>query len=130
MGLQVSLDLNYRKNLWGWGQRADEVMPDLVRYTDTLIANEEDLQKSLGLRLPGAGEAEGGGLDARGYQALTEAALAAYPNLRRVAVTLRESISADHNGWSACLNDGEGFYLSRKYSIDIVDRGAVAGPLG
>lgn len=123
LGLHVSCDLNYRKNLWKYGQRADEVMGELTRFVDTVIANEEDVQKALGIAVPGSGEVEDGALDAQRYRALAEAVMARYPNVQRVAITLRESKSASHNDWSACLLSARGFFVSRKYAIThIVDR--------
>ena len=123
MGLHVSCDLNYRKNLWKYGVRADEFMPELVKYVDTIIANEEDFQKSLGLKAESAGEVESGELNIDQYKAIAALAMETYPNVKRVAITLRESKSANHNDWSACLYNGKDFFLSRKYSItDIVDR--------
>lgn len=120
-GITVSCDLNYRKNLWNYGQKASEVMPEIIRYCDIAIANEEDCQKSLGISANV--QVETGVLDTQAYKTLGDKVLADYPNLKAVAITLRESISADINGWSACLNDGKTFYLSRKYMIrDIVDR--------
>ncbi len=123
LGLHVSCDLNYRKNLWKYGKRADEVMPDLVRYVDTVIANEEDFQQSFGLDAEKEGDADAEGLDVRHYEAIAQTAMHLYPNIHRVAITLRESINADHNNWSACLDNGREFFLSRKYAMtDIVDR--------
>ena len=123
MGLHVSCDLNYRKNLWKYGKTADQVMTELVRYVDTVIANEEDFQKSLLLKAESAHEVEGGELNVAQYQAIAKLAMDTYPNIKRVAITLRESKSANHNGWSACLYNGKDFFLSRKYAItDIVDR--------
>ncbi len=120
-GVTVSCDLNYRKNLWKYGKTAPEVMCELVKYVDVAIANEEDCQKSLGVQLDVA--VESGALDTDKYKALTDAVLTAYPNLKMIAVTLRESLSADSNGWSACLNDHDNFFLSRHYNInDIIDR--------
>jgi len=120
-GLTVSCDLNYRKNLWKYGKRADEVMRELVKYVDIGIANEEDCQKSLGISMDA--DVEKGELDTDAYKKLTEKVLAEYPDMKVMAITLRESKSADHNDWSACLDDRSGFYLSRKYNItDIVDR--------
>ena len=120
-GLTVSCDLNYRKNLWKWGQSAREVMPQLVKLTDVLIANEEDVQATLGIEA--AVDVHSGQLDRGQYEELAGKALSAYPNLRAVAITLRESASASHNGWSACLQDRERFMLSRRYEIThIVDR--------
>jgi 2-dehydro-3-deoxygluconokinase len=123
LGVHVSCDLNYRKNLWKYGKRADEVMTELVQYVDTVIANEEDFQKSLGLSAESSSAAEEGQIDVELYKKIAAGAMAKYPNIKRVAITLRESKSANHNDWSACLYNGKDFFLSRKYSItDIVDR--------
>ena len=120
-GIMVSCDLNYRKNLWKYGKKAPEVMCELAKYVDIAIANEEDCQKSLGIEVDF--KVEGGKLDRDKYRALSDAVLAAYPNMKMIAVTLRESQSADSNGWAACLNDRKAFYVSRRYAInDIVDR--------
>ena len=120
-GITVSCDLNYRKNLWKYGKKAEEVMGELARYVDVAIANEEDVQKSLGITTDVV--VESGSLDRAKYRALGDKVLRAYPNMRMIAITLRESKSADSNGWAACLNDGKTFYESRRYEInDIVDR--------
>ncbi len=120
-GLTVSCDFNYRGNLWKYGKSAPEVMKELVRFVDIGIANEEDCQKALGIVSDVA--VEGGALDPAKYRSLAEHVLAAFPQLRLIAITLRESRSASHNGWSACLHDRQQFLLSRKYEItDIVDR--------
>ncbi len=120
-GVTVSCDFNYRKNLWKYGKTAVDVMTEMVKFVDVGIANEEDCQKSLGIKLDV--DVAGGHLDVEQYQALSEKMLASFPNMKMIAITLRESRSADHNGWSACLNDGKRFLLSRKYEInDIVDR--------
>lgn len=121
LGLQVSFDLNFRKNLWKWGKKAHEVMPQLVRLADVVVANEEDCQKALGIESDA--DVHAGKLDARDFKALAAKVLDAYPNLSTVAITLRESVSASHNGWSACLYDGNDFHVSRRYDIThIVDR--------
>ena len=123
LGIHVSCDLNYRKNLWKYGKRADEVMTELVKYVDTVIANEEDFQKSLGLSAESSSAVEEGQIDVELYKKIASTAMEKYPNIKRVAITLRESHSADRNDWSACLYNGKEFFLSRKYSItDIVDR--------
>jgi len=120
-GLTVSCDLNYRKNLWKWGKTAREVMPELVKLADVLIANEEDIQAALGLEAEV--DIQSGQLDRGQYEKLGARVRSAYPNLRAIAITLRESISASHNGWSACLHDGQHFLASRRYDIShIVDR--------
>ncbi len=123
MGLHVSCDLNYRKNLWKYGKTADQVMTELVKYVDTIIANEEDFQKSLLLKAESQGAVEKGELNVEQYKAIAKLAMEKYPNVARVAITLRESKSANHNDWSACLYNGKDFFLSRKYAItNIVDR--------
>ncbi len=123
LGLTVSCDLNYRKNLWKWGKSASEVMPEIVKYTDIIIANEEDVQKALGISADSAKGAEEGKLDTAVYENLCKLVMAQYPNVSKIAITLRESKSANHNDWSACLYNGKDFILSRKYAIThIVDR--------
>ena len=120
-GITVSCDFNYRGKLWKWGKSAPEVMTELVKHVDVGIANEEDCQKSLGIEIPV--DVHGGDLDTAHYEALTAKVLEAFPNMSAIAVTLRESKSADHNDWSACFRDKDGFRLSRKYGIThIVDR--------
>ncbi len=120
-GVTVSCDLNYRKKLWKYGKDPVEVMSEIARYTDVCIANEEDCQMSLGIRVDA--DVNRGTLDERQYQALGDEVLRRFPGMRLIAITLRESRSANHNGWSACLNDGKNFYLSKKYEIyNITDR--------
>jgi len=120
-GLTVSCDLNYRKNLWKYGQAATDVMPELFRLTDVGIANEEDCQAALGIQAEA--NVNSGRLEPAQYRALAEKVLSAFPNLKTLAITLRESKSASHNGWSACLHDRKQFLLSRHYEIThIVDR--------
>ena len=120
-GLTVSCDLNYRKNLWKYGKSARDVMPGLFSLVDVGIANEEDCQAALGIEAPV--DVNYGKLDADQYRVLAERVLAEYPSLKMLAITLRESKSASHNGWSACLHDRSEFLLSRHYEIThIVDR--------
>ena len=119
--ITVSCDLNYRKNLWKYGRKASKVMRELAKYVDVAIANEEDVQKSLEITVDV--NVESGELDREKYRALGNKVLETYPNMKCIAITLRESHSADWNGWAACLNDGQDFYVSKKYEIrDIVDR--------
>jgi len=119
--ITISCDLNFRKNLWKWGKTAAEVMPELLKHADIAIANEEDVQMSLGIKADV--DVHSGKLDPMQYQPLTQKVLDAFPNLKAVAITLRESRSASHNGWSACLNDREAFQVSRAHEIShIVDR--------
>ena len=120
-GLTVSLDLNYRSKLWKYGKAAPEVMGELIKYTDIAIGNEEDYQKSLGIKVDV--DVEKAEVDASAYEKITAAVLKTYPNVKKAAVTLRESFSADYNGWSAALNNGEKFIVSKRYEIhNIVDR--------
>ncbi len=120
-GLTVSCDLNYRKNLWKYGKTATEVMSELTKYVDIAIANEEDVQKALGIQADV--DVHSGELDRGVYEKLTAKVLAAYPEMKAIAITLRESKSASHNGWAACMNDRKQFLVSRRYEIThIVDR--------
>ncbi|HOM25188.1 MAG TPA: sugar kinase [Thermosynergistes sp.] len=120
-GITVSCDLNFRKKLWKWGKSAPEVMGEIVQYADLAVGNEEDCQHSLGIQADI--DVTKGELDVEQYKKLTDKVLKAFPNLERIAITLRESHSADDNDWSAVLADRENFYVSRKYPIrDIVDR--------
>lgn len=120
-GLKVSCDLNYRKNLWKYGKQPAEVMRELMKSVDVAIANEEDCQMALGIQMDV--DVHSGKLDQAQYQKLTEKVLAEYAGLEAIAITLRESKSASHNGWSACMNDRGAFMVSRHYEIThIVDR--------
>lgn len=120
-GIIVSLDLNFRAKLWKWGKAAPEVMREIIKYADIGIANEEDCQKSLGVKADV--DVRKGRLDLKAYEKLTEDVLAQFPNLTHIAITMRESYSADHNGWSAVLRNKNEFLTGPKYDIrDIVDR--------
>ncbi|MDR1298084.1 MAG: sugar kinase [Deltaproteobacteria bacterium] len=123
MGLTVSCDLNYRKKLWNYGKNPAEVMSELVRHVDVVVANEEDFQKALGIMTHTADKVAEADVSASRYEEISREVLNVYPNVKMVAVTLREGHSASHNGWGACLNDRDKFYLSKKYEItDICDR--------
>ena len=117
----VSCDLNFRKNLWKYGKSAPEIMGELVKYTDIAIGNEEDCQKSLGIKMDI--DVESGKFQTEKYRELTDNVLGLYSNIKKIAITLRESHSADYNGWSAVINNRKEFLVSKKYEIyDIVDR--------
>jgi len=119
--ITVSCDYNYRANLWQYGRKAQDVMREIVRHVQVGIANEEDCQKSLGV--PVDVDVREGVLDEDKYRTLAQRVFDAFPNLEKQVITLRESKSADSNGWSACLYDGTTFRRSRTYEIsDIVDR--------
>ncbi|HYF84062.1 MAG TPA: sugar kinase [Clostridia bacterium] len=118
-GATVSVDLNYRKKLWST-EKAGKVMEELVKHCDVVIANEEDAEKVFGIKAEGT-DITGGTLSDEGYKKVS-AELVSRFGLKCAAITLRESISASENNWSAMLYDGTNFYKSKKYSIHIVDR--------
>ena len=126
LGVTVSCDYNYRAKLWKWGRPAHEVMREIVSLVDVGIANEEDCQKALGIQIPRPAvkdSVEDGRIDVDYYRDLSNAVLTQFPNLKKQAITLRESINAEHNGWSGCLNNRNDFFISKRYEItDIVDR--------
>ena len=125
-GITVSCDYNYRGKLWNYGKKAADVMRELVRHVDVGIANEEDCQLSLGITVgedPGEQHLRRGQLNLARYEQLCNKVFAAFPNLKYQAITLRESHSASHNGWSACLSNGRQFFVSTKYDLThIVDQ--------
>ena len=122
MGLTVSVDLNFRKNLWKWGKKAGEVMPDLVKWCDVAIGNEEDADAVFGIKAPET-DVTSGKVEADHYRYVCEKMVERFPNLKTVAVTLRGSISATHNTWSGVLWDQGNFYTAPTYDIEyIVDR--------
>jgi 2-dehydro-3-deoxygluconokinase len=123
MGLTVSCDYNFRKNLWKYGRSAPEVMQEIVRRVHVGIANEEDCQKALGISLEGGMAVEAGDIRLERYQALSQKVMGEYPNLTAQAITLRQSQTADRNGWSTCMHTRQEFLSSVTYQIDdIVDR--------
>jgi 2-dehydro-3-deoxygluconokinase len=122
MGLTVSCDLNYRKNLWKWGKKASEVMPELVRTCDVAIGNEEDADKVFGIKAP-ATDVTAGKVEADKYRGVCEELAKRFPSLKTIAITLRGSLSATHNTWSGILWEGGEFYVAPSYDIThIVDR--------
>ena len=120
-GARISVDLNYRKKLWTEAQ-AQAVMTPLMREVDVVIANEEDLQSVLGVEVPGT-DVTSGQLNLAGYRAAAERVTRDFgPSM--VAITLRESISASDNGWSAVLWDASAnvMHQSQHYDVRLVDR--------
>jgi 2-dehydro-3-deoxygluconokinase len=118
-GARISVDLNYRKKLWTQAQ-AQAVMRPMMRDVDVVIANEEDLQCVLGIDVEGA-DVTAGTLDVRAYQQAAERVTRELgPKL--IAITLRESLSASDNGWSAVLWDGTTLHQSQRYVVRLVDR--------
>ena len=118
-GVTVSVDLNFRKKLWT-SEKAQQVTRPLMQYVDVCIGNEEDAQLCLGFK-PDA-DVEGGNTDADGYKGIFEQMRREF-GFKYVVSTLRESLSASHNGWKAMIFDGNEFYVSKRYDIlPIIDR--------
>lgn len=120
MGLTVSCDLNYRKKLWT-REQAEKVMSKVMQNVEVAIANEEDAEMVFGIKA-GETDVHAGKLEVAKYQSVGEQVMKRFPSVKKVAITLRESLSASDNNWSAVVWDGSTFYQSRKYSIRIVDR--------
>ena len=118
-GVKVSVDLNYRKKLWSQ-EKANQVMGGLMDYVDVIIANEEDAEKVFGIKAAST-DVTTGKLNEAGYREVAKE-LADRFGLEKVAITLRESISASDNNWSALLYDNQNYYRSRVYNVHIVDR--------
>ena len=120
--ITVSCDLNYRSMLWKYGKEPIDVMPELVKHCDIAIGNEEDAEKVLGISAPDT-DVTSGKIDAKNYKVVVEKIVKKYPNIKKVAITLRGSLSASHNTWSAVLYDGKQMYTAPNYEIThIVDR--------
>ena len=124
MGITVSCDLNYRKNLWKYGKKASEVMPALVEGSDVILGNEEDADKVFGIKPEGFDvTSTGGQIDQRRFQSVGEQLMKKFPRAKKVIITLRGSINANHNTWGGVLWDGKTLYQSPRYDIThIVDR--------
>jgi 2-dehydro-3-deoxygluconokinase len=121
-GVTVSTDMNYRAKLWKYGKRPVEVMEELVANSDVAIGNEEDAEKVFGIHPPGT-DVTSGELDAEKYRYVCEKLSERFPRLKTIAITLRGSISASHNTWSAVLWQGENLYFGPNFDIThIVDR--------
>ncbi len=124
LGVTVSCDLNYRKNLWRYGKTAGEIMPALVEGCDIILGNEEDADKVFGIRPEGFDvTATGGTIDQRRFQSVGEQLMKKFPRAKKVIITLRGSVNANHNTWGGVLWDGKTLYESPRYDIThIVDR--------
>lgn len=121
-GITVSTDLNFRKNLWKWGKKAPEVMPDLVSGCDIILGNEEDAEKVFGIHPEGV-DVTSGKVEAAAYKSVCMQLMKKFPKARKVIITLRGSINANHNTWSGVLYDGKSLFEAPVYDIThIVDR--------
>lgn len=124
LGVKVSCDLNYRKKLWKYGKTAGEVMPELVAGCDVILGNEEDADKVFGVKPEGFDvTATAGAIDQQRFRSVGEQLMARFPRAKKVIITLRGSINANHNTWGGVLWDGATLYESPRYDIThIVDR--------
>lgn len=124
MGVVVSCDLNYRKNLWKYGKTASEVMPELVEGCDIILGNEEDAEKVFGIKPENFDvTATAGEVNAAEFESVCSQLMQRFPRAKKVIVTLRGSINANHNTWGGVLYDGSTLYQSPRYDIThIVDR--------
>jgi 2-dehydro-3-deoxygluconokinase len=122
LGVTVSCDLNYRKNLWKYGKTAGDVMPELVAGTDIILGNEEDAEKVLGIKPEGV-DVTGGHVEGAAYESVSKQIMERFPRCKKVITTLRGSVNANHNTWSGVLWDGQKLYEAPTYQIThIVDR--------
>lgn len=123
MGVTVSTDLNYRKNLWKYGKAPGEVMPALVEGCDIILGNEEDAEKHFGLHPEDVDVTQGDSVHGEAYLSVLKQLMASFPRAKKVITTLRGSISASHNSWTGVLYDGQSLYEAPTYQIThIVDR--------
>ena len=124
LGVKVSCDLNYRKKLWKYGKTAAEVMPALVEGCDLILGNEEDADKVFGIKPEGFDvTATGGAIDQGRFRSVGEQLMKRFPRAKKVIITLRGSINANHNTWGGVLWDGARLHESPRYDIThIVDR--------
>lgn len=124
LGVIVSCDLNYRSNLWGYGKKASEVMPEIVSGSDVILGNEEDCEKVFGIRpLDFDVVQTGGHIDQKSFISVCQQMMARFPRCQKMVLTLRGAINANHNTWCSVLYNGQEFIESTCYEIThIVDR--------
>jgi 2-dehydro-3-deoxygluconokinase len=122
LGVTVSTDLNFRKNLWKYGKTASEVMPELVAGCDVILGNEEDAEKVFHIQPVGV-DVTAGHVEAAAYESVCRQLVKRFPRAKKVIITLRGSINANHNTWAGTLFNGEQIFFSPQYDIThIVDR--------
>lgn len=124
LGVTVSCDINYRGNLWKYGKTAAEVMSEMVEGSDIILGNEEDCEKVFGIK-PQNFDAEktGGDVDQSSFRSVCEQMMKRFTRCKKMVVTLRGAINANHNTWGGVLYNGKELLTSRRYDItDIVDR--------
>lgn len=124
LGVTVSCDINYRGNLWKYGKTAAEVMPEMVAGSDIILGNEEDCEKVFGIKPQNFDAADTGGeIDQSSFISVCQQMMQKFPRCKKMVVTLRGAINANHNTWGGVLYNGAELIESRRYNItDIVDR--------
>lgn len=124
LGITISCDINYRGNLWNYGKNAVDVMPEMVSYSDIILGNEEDCEKVFGIKPIGFDvEKTNGEICQQTFRSVCEQMMQHFPKCKKVVITLRGAINANHNTWGGVLYDGASLIESRRYDItDIVDR--------
>ncbi len=122
LGITVSTDLNFRKNLWKYGKSASEVMPELVEGCDVILGNEEDAEKVFHIQPEGV-DVTSGHVEAEAYESVCRQLVKRFPRAKKVIITLRGSINANHNTWAGTLFNTDKIFFSPQYDIThIVDR--------
>ncbi len=124
LGITVSCDINYRDNLWNYGKAATDVLPEMVDKCDIILGNEEDCEKVFGIKPQefDASKTEGN-IDQSSFISVCHQMMMKFPRCKKMVITLRGTINANHNTWGGVLYDGKQLYQSRRYDItDIVDR--------
>ena len=124
LGVTVSCDINYRGNLWKYGKTAAEVMPEMVAGSDIILGNEEDCEKVFGIKPKDFDAAKtNGNVDQTSFLSVCQQMMERFPRCKKMVVTLRGAINANHNTWGGVLYNGKELIESRRYDItDIVDR--------
>ncbi|MBN1184821.1 MAG: sugar kinase [Bacteroidales bacterium] len=121
-GITISTDLNFRKKLWNYGKSAGDVMEELVKYCDVILGNEEDAAMVFGIHPKGI-DVTKGHVEAEAYESVCQQLMEKFPKAKKVIITLRGSISANHNSWSGVLYNGKTLFQAPEYQIThIVDR--------
>ncbi|MDP3451436.1 MAG: sugar kinase [Bacteroidales bacterium] len=124
MGVTVSVDLNYRKNLWKYGKKASEIMPDLVKESDIILGNEEDADKIFGIKPTNFDVTNTGGeITPEDFEPVCKEISMKFPKATKIIITLRGSVNANHNRWGGVMYCADKFYRSKLYDLThIVDR--------
>lgn len=124
LGVTVSCDINYRGNLWKYGKTAAEVMPEMVAGSDIILGNEEDCEKVFGIKPKDFDASKtNGNVDQSSFLSVCQQMMERFPRCKKIVVTLRGAINANHNTWGGVLYNGNELMESRRYDItDIVDR--------